>query len=117
MWRKIVVTFLVSNNEKESTLSIAKSLFQVRLRSKEVSDLIMLAAGAFSPLRGFLCKKDYEEVVANMHLKNGLLWPIPITLAVSREKAQNIKENQEIALINGESDEIIGGMIVEEKYS
>ena len=44
----------------------AETLSKVRLRSKDVSDLTMLAMGAFSPLDGFLKKQDYESVVAEM---------------------------------------------------
>ena len=44
----------------------AGTLSKVRLRSKDVSDLTMLAMGAFSPLDGFLKKQDYESVVAEM---------------------------------------------------
>jgi sulfate adenylyltransferase len=52
-----------------------------------------------------------------MRLKNGLVWPIPITLSISKEKAATIKEGQRIALVNSGNDEIMAGMIVEEKYS
>ena len=51
-----------------------------------------------------------------MRLENRLLWPIPITLAVSKEKADTIKEGQKIALIDSNRDEVMGCMFVEEKY-
>ncbi len=71
---------------------------KVKLNSREMSDLIMLAMGAFSPLQGFMGKEDYRKVVKEMRLKSGLLWPIPITLSVSKEEANRIKEGQLIAL-------------------
>ena len=31
----------------------------------------MIAVGAMSPLEGFMCKADYDNVVDNMRLSNG----------------------------------------------
>ncbi len=61
-------------------------------------DLEMLAIGAFSPLVGFLGKKEVESVAKEMHLPNGIVWPIPITLAASRDAAKNLNEGEKIAL-------------------
>ncbi len=52
------------------------------LTSREVSDLGMLASGALSPLEGFMGEADYESVVENMRLANGLPWSLPVCLAV-----------------------------------
>jgi len=112
-----LLPLLVRDSELEESLKEAETLPRVRLDSKEVSDLIMLAMGAFSPLDGFVKKEDYEGVVADMHLKNGTLWPIPITLAVSKEEAGKIKEGQKIALLNSDNDEIMASMLIEEKYT
>ena len=54
----------------------------VRLTSRELSDLDMLASGALSPLTGFMGRDDYERVVDDMHLTNGLPWALPVCLAV-----------------------------------
>jgi len=112
-----LLPLFVAGEERQEGLEEAKIVPRVRLSSKEASDLIMLAMGAFSPLDGFLKKQDYESVVAGMRLKNGLVWPIPITLSISKEKAAEIKEGQRIALMNSGNDEIMASMLVEEKYS
>ena len=112
-----LLPLLVSDEERQEVLKEADTLPKVKLDSREVSDLIMLATGAFSPLEGFIGKADYEGVVADMHLKNGTLWPIPITLAASKEEAGKIKEGQKIALLNSDNGEIMASMLVEEKYT
>ena len=94
----------------------AGSLPKVRMTSRETSDLIMLAVGAFSPLYGFMIKKDYDGVVDNMHLANGVLWPMPITLAVSTPQADSLSIGDQIALVDDESDELMGSMTIEDKY-
>lgn len=112
-----LVPLLVAGSEREEGLKEAKTLRKVSLSSKEVSDLIMLAMGAFSPLEGFMGKADYQRVVKEMRLRDGLLWPIPITVAVSKEEASKVKEGQKIALVNPEEHELIASMVVEEKFS
>lgn len=111
-----LLPLLVTGEKQDEALSEARALPHVRLNSREVSDLIMLAMGAFSPLEGFIGSEDYERVVADMRLKSGLLWPIPVTLSTSREKAAMIKEGQRIALVNSENDEVMASMLVQEKY-
>jgi sulfate adenylyltransferase len=54
----------------------------IRLTPRELSDLDMLASGALSPLQGFMGRDDYERVVEDMRLANGLPWALPVCLAV-----------------------------------
>ena len=58
------------------------SLEVLVLTPREVSDLDMLACGALSPLEGFMGREDYERVLEDMHLANGLPWALPVCLAV-----------------------------------
>ena len=60
-------------------------LEQIPLTSRELSDLDMLASGALSPLEGFMARHDYERVVDEMRLANGLPWALPVCLAVDHE--------------------------------
>ena len=68
------------------------------LTPRQICDLELVMNGGFYPLDGFLRQKDYEEVVKNMRLANGRIWPIPITLDVSKEFADTVKTKQDIAL-------------------
>ena len=68
------------------------------LTPRQICDLELVMNGGFYPLDGFLRQKDYEEVVENMRLANGKIWPIPITLDVSKEFADTVKTKQDIAL-------------------
>jgi len=108
---------LLEGKEREELVQRAQDLPVVRLTSRETSDLIMLAIGAFSPLDGFMGEADYTGVVENMHLKDGTLWPIPITLAVRSEQADGIEIGAEVSLIDDESGELMGVLSVTEKFS
>lgn len=61
------------------------------LSARQICDLELLMSGGFSPLRGFMNKKDYESVCREMRLASGVLWPIPITLDVTEEFARSLK--------------------------
>lgn len=108
---------LLDGEARSNELQKAKSLPHVRMNSRETSDLIMLGMGAFSPLDGFMRHDDYVNVVETMHTSDGTLWPIPITLSVEKNLADNLKINDEVALIDDDSDELMGTMKIEEKFS
>lgn len=88
----------LDGDSKSEARSRAASLPQVRLQERELSDLEMIGVGALSPLTGFMRRLDYDCVVDSMRLSDGLLWPLPVTLAVSTAQAQSLAEGREIAL-------------------
>jgi sulfate adenylyltransferase/3'-phosphoadenosine 5'-phosphosulfate synthase len=77
---------------------------RVTLTPRALSDLDMIAVGAFSPLRGFLTSADYDSVVERMRLANGLPWSIPITLSASEAEAATLQPGSEVALVDGSGD-------------
>lgn len=76
----------------------ARELPQLELNSREHSDLDLLAIGALSPLTGFMREADYNSVVENMHLANGLAWSLPITLSAREEQAAAYSAGRRVAL-------------------
>lgn len=107
---------LIEGRQREELVQRAQGLPEVRLSSRETSDLIMMAIGAFSPLDGFMGEEDYTAVVDTMHLKDGTMWPIPITLAVTSEQAASIEPDEDVALVDDETGELMGVMTVREKF-
>jgi len=108
---------LTEGEDLKKVLDKAINLPQIKMTSREVSDLIMLGIGAFSPLKGFMTMEDYEGVTRDMHLKDGTFWPVPITLAASKARAESLKEGQEVALLDETTGDIVGTMSVEETFS
>ena len=70
------------------------------LSRRQIYDLEMLLNGAFSPLEGFMLEADYESVCESMRLKNGSLWPIPIVLDVSEDRAAGLSRGMLVSLRN-----------------
>jgi sulfate adenylyltransferase len=108
---------LLPEAERADALAKAKTLPVIRMSSRETSDLLMIGMGAFSPLTGFMNKADYESVVNTKHKANGLAWPIPITLSVTKDQAADLKEGREVALVDDETDTYVGILTVEDKYA
>ncbi|MEN9405940.1 MAG: sulfate adenylyltransferase, partial [Bacillota bacterium] len=79
------------------------------------ADLLCLATGIFSPLHGFMGKDDYLSVTREMRLKDGTLWPVPITLPVPLEKETLIK-NANYALLLNQDQEACAIIRIEELY-
>ncbi len=67
---------------------------------RELSDLEMIASGAYSPLTGFMNRGDFRAVLDMMRLSKGLLWPLPITLTVSQSFGASLRPGEEIALLD-----------------
>src|SRR5687768_14809749 len=63
----------------------AETLPSIALSDRALCDLELLATGAFSPLDRFMGRADYEKILGEMRLANGHIFPIPVTLPVSRE--------------------------------
>lgn len=68
------------------------------LTPRQLCDVELLLNGGFSPLRGFMCRPDYESVCSKMRLADGTVWPIPITLDVTEEFARSTKPGGMVAL-------------------
>jgi sulfate adenylyltransferase len=87
---------------------------EIEIDAMALSDLELIGIGAYSPLEGFLTKKDYEQVVENMRLASGTVWSIPITLPVSRETGKQLITGEKVKLVY--NDEIYGLIQVEDVY-
>jgi sulfate adenylyltransferase len=90
-------------NRMDPTYNLDSIKHEIQLDQMSFSDLELIATGAYSPLEGFMDQKNYEYVVNEMRLVTGEPWSIPITLAVSREKASQLNIGQQAKLVmNGE---------------
>src|SRR3990172_3969397 len=93
-----LVNLLVGGAEAEALRERAATLPAIRLSARSLSDLELLAVGGYSPLEGFMTEADYRGVVEEMRLASGLAWPMPITLAVSKEETAALREGREVVL-------------------
>jgi sulfate adenylyltransferase len=101
-------TVVFHRSEKSSAIEVSASIAEYKfmahelaaltLTQRQLCDLELLLNKGFAPLTGFMCKADYDNVLENMRLNDGTLWPMPITLDADRQFVEHIKTGHEIAL-------------------
>jgi len=75
-------------------------LYSISISEDLANDVENIADGIFSPLEGFLGKKDFENVISKGRLSNGLAWTIPIVLDVDESTATKMKKAGRVLLQN-----------------
>ncbi|KIY74414.1 ATP-sulfurylase [Cylindrobasidium torrendii FP15055 ss-10] len=96
----------------------AETLSSIVLTERQLCDLELIINGGFSPLEGFLNEKDYKNVVDDLRLANGTLFPIPVTLDVSKADVDtlSIAPGARIALRDPRDDEALAIITVDDIY-
>lgn len=112
-----LMPLLLPEAERAESLKRAKGLKQVPMSSRETSDFLMLAMGAYTPLTGFMGHDDWRGACADMTLVSGAFWPIPITLSCAQDLADGIAVEDEVALVDADTGEVMGTLEVTEKYN
>lgn len=97
MEQMLTAVDLMSNDPKTLRKQAVKYPYWT-LSERQLCDLELLLNGAFFPLKGFLEERDYQSVMNNMRLADGSLWPIPVTLDVSKAFAGGRHLGEKIAL-------------------
>lgn len=95
---KIVST----DEEKVELLNTASSMKKMTVNSAAAANLVMLGAGYFTPLQGFMGKSEVISVANDMKLENGLFWPTPVVNLTDKEV--EFDEGESIALIDPNVD-------------
>ena len=106
---------LVPQAERPAELERASSLRKVALSSREISDLLMLGMGAYTPLAGFMGEADWRGCCRDMKCADGLFWPIPITLSCDQDTAAGLAIGDDVALAD-EAGTLFGVLTLSEKY-
>jgi sulfate adenylyltransferase len=99
---------------RASLLAEALTLPTLTLGPRHLSDLELLLNGGFSPLTGFMDQSNLESCVTDMRVSSHLgsstdplLWPLPVTLDVTKEalaKAGGVSPGASVTLIDAEGD-------------
>ena len=111
---KLVDRYL-TESKSEFANSIDRSLPKFHLSARNLADLECIATGVYSPLTGFVTESEYESIVQNLRLPNGLAWSIPVTLQMPAAEADKYQLDTDIALVHPNGD-IVAVMSVTSKY-
>ena len=109
-----LMPLLLEGKALDEEVKRAKNLKKITITTRETSDCIMLGIGAFTPLKGFMSKADWQGVCDKYMTADGTFWPIPITVSTNDEE---VKVGDELALVDEETGTTIATMKVTEKYT
>lgn len=111
-----LINRLVPEGDRDKWMDKARSLQSIKVNAWTLSDIDLIAIGAFSPLTGFMTENDYHSVVDSMKLANGVVWSIPITFPVAKDIASELRIGQQVALVGERDDTIYAVLDVESIY-
>ncbi|MCS3903390.1 sulfate adenylyltransferase [Methylohalomonas lacus] len=70
--------FVDDESRRQALLEEAETLPSLRLNSAAAANAVMLGAGYFNPLPGYMNLADALSVADDMATRDGLFWPVPI---------------------------------------
>ena len=108
-----LVNLVVTGDEREALVERASHLPSVQISARALCDLELIATGGFSPLTRFMGKADYERVLTEMRLKDGTLFPIPVTLPLDEN---TLPSYAEAITLNDSRNNTIAVMEIEEVF-
>jgi sulfate adenylyltransferase len=109
-----LVNFLTTGEEREALRNEATRYPSLQISDRSLHDLELLAVGGYSPLDRFMGKADYQRVLTEMRLENGLLFPIPITLTINKE---DLPTREEWIALRDSHNNLIAIMRIEEVFT
>jgi sulfate adenylyltransferase len=108
-----LINLLVAGEERQVLLDKSKNLPSIQISARAICDLELIATGAFSPLSSFMGKADYERVLTEMRLMNGMLFPIPVTLPIDESALPSWAEQ---VVLSDARNNTLAVMQIEEIY-
>jgi sulfate adenylyltransferase len=110
-----LVNQIAPEEERVELVKKAAELPSLTLKQYDLVEVENIATGLYSPLTGFMNKRDYDRVLEEMRLDNGEVWSLPVVLGVSPEDAALMKVGDEVALKDAQGD-ISAILHLEDKY-
>ncbi|BAP17245.1 sulfate adenylyltransferase [cyanobacterium endosymbiont of Epithemia turgida] len=110
-----LIDCILNGANKQITFENAHLLPQLTLSRRNLADLECIATGVYSPLNGFVTEEEYQTIINDMRLKNGLVWPIPVTLQVPKASSEKYRLDSNIALVHPNGD-ILAVMTITSKF-
>ncbi len=87
--------FVADDTRRAALIEESKDLHSIIISSAGAADAVMLGAGYFNPLTGYMNRADALSVANTMHTTDGLFWPTPILCLVD---SADVTEHSRVAL-------------------
>ncbi len=93
---KLNPLYVMDANERAALTKEAATLPSIVVSSAAAGNAVMLGAGYFNPLTGYMNLADSVKVANELHTSSGLFWPVPVVNVV--KDASAVKGKKRIAL-------------------
>lgn len=91
--------YVEDDTQREALLKEAEGLPSLLISSAAAGNAVMLGAGYFTPLTGFMNLSDTLSTASEMKMGSGLFWPVPIVnVARADQIGEEIRQGRRIAL-------------------
>ena len=94
--------FVEDVNDRNQAVEDASKLPCLNINSAAAANLVMLGAGYFNPLTGFMNLLDAMSVCKSLHTTDGLFWPVPIINVINQKPS--FSPGSRIALLDPNVD-------------
>ncbi|MDC1541890.1 sulfate adenylyltransferase [Candidatus Pseudothioglobus singularis] len=99
-----LVNQVLTGEELEKAKEKVKQLPMIMVDMEAVITLEMIATGVLSPNEGFMDEEDYISVLEKGRLKDGTVWPVPLSFAPigdrNKQVIQTLSVGDEVALVD-----------------
>ena len=104
--------FVRDDTNRTQLQTEAESLPSLLLNSAAAANAVMLGAGYFNPLKGYMNLADAMAVAETMHTSNGVFWPVPV-LNITKESGISVGQRLALRDPNVEGNPVLAVMTVE----
>jgi sulfate adenylyltransferase len=109
-----LINLVSSGEERQKLRAEANRYPSLQISDRALHDLELLAVGGYSPLDRFMGRNDYQRVLTEMRLADGTLFPMPITLTISKE---DLPTREEWIALRDSHNNLIAAMRIEEVFT
>jgi len=99
-----LVNRVLTGKKRDEALARAQKLPKIMIDLEAVITVEMIATGVLSPNEGFMNEENYQSVLKEGRLANGLVWPVPLSFApVGDRNAQivsTLSAGDEVTLVD-----------------
>lgn len=94
--------FVAEHPDRAKIVEASRDLPTLKISSAAAANAVMLGAGYFTPLLGYMNREQALSVASSMRLSSGLLWPVPVMNLV--HAAPDVRVGGRVALLDPNCD-------------
>jgi sulfate adenylyltransferase len=110
-----LVDIMIDENRHDEIRTQSRDWASWDLTPRQTLELELLLNGAYSPLRGYMTQTEYDRVMREMRLPDGIFWPMPFVLDITEKAAEAIEAGSTVTLRDQEGV-MLAVLHVEDKW-